>query len=253
MSLPGARGLAEAARATGWELRVYDETPDWHAQDRVVFYGGVDVALEVAKKFGLALLEPPLDLLARLPLSYRLRNVEFGRYSDLTKLKSPTFVKPADPVNKCFDAGIYSHMRDIRTKKPVPAGTPVLVAEPVEWSAEYRCFIVDRKVVTSSPYLSFNRPIWHPWGEGGEKATESKTVLAFCQRLLSQSGMQFPPAFVVDIGLIDERGWAVVEFNPAWCAGILGTNPRFVLDAVSRACQPISAITNEDRRWLVER
>ncbi len=237
----------------GWYVQIYDENPTAMIRDRVVFYGGVDVALPVASHYRLALLEPPLNLLTKLPSPFRLRKVEYGRFRDLSNLRGPTFVKPADPVNKCFDAGIYSSPLDIRASKEVSADTPVLVAEPVEWLAEYRCFILEGKVVASSPYLSFNRPVWQPYGKGGEKAGESKNVLAFSARLLSQAGLDFPPAFVVDIGLIEERGWAVVEFNPAWCAGLLGADPSRVLYVLQRACQDAELITPNDRRWLINR
>jgi hypothetical protein len=33
----------------------------------------------------------------------------------------------------------------------------------------------------------------------------------------------------MDIGLIDERVWAVVEFNPAWCSGVHGAESKRIL------------------------
>ena len=96
---------------------------------------------QAAARHRLALLEPPLDLLARLPASLRLRDVEFARFRDLSRLKRPTFVKPADPLGRCFDAGVYSAARDIRAPRRIDPDLPVLVAEPVEWLAEFRCFV----------------------------------------------------------------------------------------------------------------
>jgi hypothetical protein len=253
-SLPAAQALAEAARKAGWQAHTLDETPapDLGAGE-VVFYGGTDVARAVADTFGLALLEPPLDLLARLPLAWRQRAVEFCRFRDLHRLQAPTFVKPADPWNKSFDAGSYADVRDIRAPHGIDPETPVLVAEPVEWLAEYRCFVLDGKVTASSPYLSFGRPVWRPHGQGGERAQESGSVLSFCARLLAESAVPLPPAFVVDVGLIEGRGWAVVEFNPAWCSGLLGADPVRVLDVLRRACRDRGALTDADRRWVVER
>ena len=34
-------------------------------------------------------------------------------------------------------------------------------SEPVEWSAEYRCFIKEGEVAAWSPYISFGRPSWN--------------------------------------------------------------------------------------------
>src|SRR5438552_1656777 len=106
-SLPAAPALAEAARGSGWRAYALEETPSPSLSAPVVFYGGTDVALAVAARFRLALLEPPLDLLARLPASFRQRAVEYARFRDLQRLQRPIFVKPADALHKAFDAGVY--------------------------------------------------------------------------------------------------------------------------------------------------
>jgi hypothetical protein len=251
--LPAGRTLAQTARNAGWSVFALNEIPSPAIDADPVYYGGADTALAAADKFGLALLEPPLDLLARIPRPFLQRPVQFARFRDLNRLQGPTFIKPADALNKVFDAGIYSDPRDIRAQRGIPAETPVLLAEPVEWLAEFRCFVLEGKVAAYSPYLSFNRPVWRPFGQGGEKAQESAKVLSFCDRLLAQSKTLFPPALVVDVGLIEDRGWAVVEFNPAWCAGLLGADPQRVLAVLRRASQNRDTINRADKRWVIER
>lgn len=251
--LPSSMTLAQAARNAGWNAHALDETPSPGIDGDPIYYGGSDTALAAANRFSIALLEPPLDLLARVPHSFLQRTVEFARFQDLNRLQAPTFVKPADPLHKVFDAGIYSDPRDIRARRGVPADTPVLLAEPVEWLAEFRCFVLEGKVAASSPYLSFNRPVWRPFGQGGEKAQESAKMLSFCDRLLTQAKSLLPPAFVVDVGLIEDRGWAVVEFNPAWCAGLLGADPQRVLAVLRRASQNRAKVRQPDKRWVIER
>lgn len=252
-SLPASRALADAARDVGWRAHAFDKDPDAKPRGKVVFYGGTDQALTVAERYRLALLEPPFDLLARLPLEFRRRAVEYARFSDLTRLQAPTFVKPADALHKSFDAGIYASARDIRTPRAVDGQSPVLIAEPVEWSAEYRCFVLEGEVAAWSPYLSFGRPIWKPFGQGTLEAQTPANVQSFCERLFSRSGLSFPPAFVMDIGLIDDRGWAVVEFNPVWCSGLLGANPKDVLGVLERACQDLHRLSRADQRWVLKR
>ncbi len=78
-------------------------------------------------------------------------------------------------------------------------------------------------------------------------------MLSFCDRLLTQSKALFPPAFVVDVGLIEDRGWAVVEFNPAWCVGLLGTDPQRVLAVLRRASQNRDRVSRPDERWVIDR
>lgn len=44
-----------------------------------------------------------------------------------------------------------------------------------------------------------------------------------------------PRAVVVDVGFVAGRGWAVIEFNAAWGAGLNGCNATTVLPAVLAA------------------
>ncbi len=252
-SLPSSQALAEAAGSMGWHTSACDENLVIEPGSRLVFYGGTDQALAIATRFKLALLEPPFDLLARLPLEFRRRAVEYACFRDLGRLKSPTFVKPADALNKAFDAGVYKNVHEIRVPTSVDGQSRVLVAEPVDWSAEYRCFVVDGQVAAWSPYVSFGRPIWKPFGCGTLAAQTPGSLVSFCGRLFSRVGAWLPPAFVVDIGLIDDRGWAVVEFNPVWCSGILGADPKKVLAVLERACQDESRVSTADRQWLLQR
>jgi hypothetical protein len=48
-------------------------------------------------------------------------------------------------------------------------------------------------------------------------------------------------AVVMDVGYIEGRGWAVVEFNPAWCSTLYGCRPADALPVLRRACRPVPA------------
>ena len=52
--------------------------------------------------------------------------------------------------------------------------------------------------------------------------------------------MPLPRTVVVDVGFIDGRGRAVIEFNAAWGAGLNGCDPDKVLPAIAVASEPIS-------------
>lgn len=54
------------------------------------------------------------------------------------------------------------------------------------------------------------------------------------------------------MGRIDGRGWAVVEANAAWGAGLYGCDPEEVLKVLARACLRPSQVTDADRDWLVD-
>jgi hypothetical protein len=57
----------------------------------------------------------------------------------------------------------------------------------------------------------------------------------------------------MDVGLIDDRGWAIVEFNPVWCSGLLGADPSKVLPLLERACRDSLQLSEMDRPWIIKR
>jgi hypothetical protein len=56
---------------------------------------------------------------------------------------------------------------------------------------------------------------------------------------------------VLDVGHIEERGWAVVEANQAYASGIYGeADVNAVLDVCRRSAGPMSNMLERDRRFL---
>ncbi len=64
-----------------------------------------------------------------------------------------------------------------------------------------------------------------------------------------------PPADGVRRLVLDglPHGWAVVEFNPAWCSGLLGADPAAVLGVLERACRDVDGLDAADAAWVVAR
>jgi hypothetical protein len=75
-------------------------------------------------------------------------------------------------------------------------------------------------------------------------------ALGFAETLLADSRVPVPPALVLDVGMIHDRGWAVVEANAAWGAGIYGCEPDKVLVALARASVRRDAVSPEDAPWV---
>jgi hypothetical protein len=246
MSLPSARQLAAVATKRRWKVHALDQTPDIQVTGRRTFYGGTDRCAEYSSRFQLCLIEPPLDLIVHVPPEMLCRSVGFGTLAELRHVPGPVFAKPADPILKSFDAGVHRSVADIRGRRPIDPQTPVLLSEPVDWTSEFRCFVREGKVEAWSPYLSFGQPVWKPGSAGALPAN----LLAFCQRLTSRMGTALPPAFVVDVGVLEDGRWAVVEFNPAWCSGILGADVEGVLRVVERAAMFAGTASAQDRRWV---
>jgi hypothetical protein len=247
------RMLCEAASSAGWSVLACDaQSMPAATIDEPVVYVTTDLALIAARQLNLALIEPPLDLLTQLPERFLRRAVELATFADLKRLQRRTFVKPADPLDKWFDAGVYADVRDIRTRGRETPDSPVLLSEPVEWVAEYRYFVLEGKVIAGSSYLAFGRPAWKPFDPKRPNAMPTAGVSVIAE-LYATMKSKLPPVFVVDVGLIETRGWAVVEFNPVWCAGLLGADPRAVLPVLQRATRRSEELTAEDERWIVDR
>ncbi len=243
--------LIAAAEAAGWSVLGCDvdaipsDVPD------PAVYVTTDIAVAAADALDVALLEPPLDLLARVPDRFLRRQVEAATFGDLDRLAGRTFVKPADPLDKWFDAGLYSDLRDIYTRGRSRPDAPVLLSEPVEWSLEYRYFVLEGKAVAGSPYIAYGRPAWR-W-RAGQSPDMPTAGLPVVEGVCAAMGGELPPAFVIDVGRIDDRGWAVVEFNPVWSAGLLASDARAVLPALLRATRKRNELSAEDRRWDLRR
>ena len=248
--LVAAPWLAAEARNRNWRVEFLTSRPRL-GQSAIFFYGSTLDAEKVSRDYDLALLGPPLDLLAHLPSDLLLRHVEFRRWDQIPSRPDPMFIKPADPIAKTFDAGLYRGRETIPFRRQIPAETPVLISEPAEWLIEYRCFVLEGNVVATSPYLSFGRPLHHTRGRAS--ADPPAPVLDVCRRLAHSPSPKLPPAFVIDIGLIEDRGWAVIEFNPAWCAGLLSADPALVIDVLHRSCRPAARLTQSDRQWFLKR
>jgi hypothetical protein len=234
--LPTGDALAVSARRRKWAVDVWNGQPAPTVRSRLALYTSVDAARRIVTDYGLTLIEPSLDLLATLPPSLLLRDVRCASFGELRSLSRPWFVKPADPLDKCFDAGVYGDVRDIRVRRPIADDIPVLVSEPVEWTHEYRCFVLDGEVVASSPYLSHGRVAWRPFDQMREPPPLPEEARRVCRHLVETAGGALPPTVVADVGVIEGCGWAVVEFNPVWCSGVLGADPSQVLRCLARAC-----------------
>ncbi|MBM4077721.1 MAG: DUF4343 domain-containing protein, partial [Planctomycetes bacterium] len=198
----------------------------------VIFMEGM-LAPFIAQKLELGLVGPDQDWLPKLSPQYSQRWVQLSTIGDARSAQSPQFVIP--PNDKSFVAQVYPSGEDLPSW--LEDSTVVLVSEPVRRLIELRCFIADRRLKAISPYLEdgvFLEPngfVTTPEYEDG--ATN------FISILLADTSVVLPQAVVVDIGLIQNRNWAVIELNPAFSSGIYGCDPDGVLDCLTRAVMPL--------------
>ena len=173
-------------------------------------YGEMQFCDIIASELGLQLLEPPDHFLEGLPIEFTKRRVELRVHSSLWQYKERKFIKPAN--DKVFVAGVYERGGHVPHKHILPS-CPVIVSDVVEFEVEYRCYVLDRKVVTLSCYEWVG--MMHQ-----ENPDHRGEVQEFMGDLLKLPDLCLPSACVVDVGLIPGEGWAVIEANQAYASGI---------------------------------
>jgi hypothetical protein len=222
--------LWRAAVQRSWKVeRVRGLTIPIFQDDHIVLYIESLFAPSVARHFGLRLLETPLDWLTTLPFEYRHRRVELTTLDAARKSTFPSFVKP--PNEKSFTAQVYESPESL----PVDydSDMAVLIAAPVEWMVEFRCFCLAGQVRTLSPYLRLGQlSRLDGFASNDQELSEAK---AFAERVLGDERVSVPRAIVLDVGVIRDAGWAVVEANAAWGSGIYGCDPNEVLNVIEHA------------------
>lgn len=250
---PDSIALRKAAIESGWHverLRTW-RPPDELVGRDVVPYGEPLFAAVVAQALQIALIEPRLSWVAELPFNLKQREIQFSDLATARAIDHPAFIKPAD--DKCFQAKIYARGTELPEIESVGGTTPVLVSEPVVWDCEFRCFVLERRVATMSIYSRNGDLVETGDGNWPTSLSESKSALEFATLVLQDARVTFPPAGVIDVGVIKDRGWAVVEANACWGAGIYGCDPFSVLETIARACVAKAAATDVDRQWVITR
>ncbi len=245
--------IRRAAISAGWEI---ERLRSWRAEKWLrtadpVLYGEPLFAAVVAKSLGLALLEPSFDWLTGVPEKYLRRNVEYMSLGEARLIRNKAFIKPAD--DKSFVAKVYNSGSELPDNDILPNTIPVLVSEVVNWSVEFRGFVLNRCVVTKSPYLQNGKLCQASDGSWVALSKERQQASEFFATILADQQVELPPAVVVDIGIIEGSGWAIIEANPAWGSGIYGCDPCEILNVLRRASINGNDFPESDGKWLPQR
>jgi hypothetical protein len=248
-----SRTLRSAAERAGWSVvRLSTRAVPSFVRGRdVVFYGEPAFADVVAASRAIALLQPTPTWLTTVPEEHLRRAVRTSTFGQATKLQRPAFVKAASE-RKPFPSTVYEAGADLRSAASAGCAesVPVLVAEPVEWDLEVRCFVHDRALVSLSSYLRSGRSALAADGSWPLTDAERDAAADFVARLLGDSRVTLPAAVALDVGLIPGRGWAVVEINSAWGSGLYGCEPGSVLPVLARASVPRESLAESDLAWV---
>lgn len=244
-----SQALRQAAQQRGWEtLRLDGDTlPDWfHPPDeQIALFYTAPHAFDIAAQLSRALVGCNADWTVRLPAEFLLRELRQVTLEEALRTPGIAFIKHS--VSKAFPSALYSSATLAAATSSNPPGALVHVGEPVEWLVEYRCFVLEGEVATISPYRRHGVVIENHSDRLGASPREVADAISFAERVLAS--VACPPAFVLDVGVIQGRNWAVVECNECWASGIYACDTSRVLDTLLRACVPSSAITGANQQW----
>ncbi|MEI8194997.1 MAG: ATP-grasp domain-containing protein [Phycisphaerae bacterium] len=248
---PDSITLSKAANRKGWDVCRFASwrVPEGFSAEKIVLYGEPLFASVVVDALGVVALEPSWDWLPSLPERYRLRKVVRSSLGKARGLAQKLFVKPLE--DKCFAAKVYECGNDLPPVSHLPDSTPILISDPVDWRIEFRTFVLDRQVRTLSPYLRDGELAEDKNGQWPATAEELEAATIFAKQVLTDPEVQMPRAFVLDIGRIEGRGWAVIEANAAWGAGIYGCDPDEVINVLESATARTIDLSDQDKKWVV--
>lgn len=194
--------------------------PPMLSPNSVRVYGADSFCLVLQQKLGFTLYSPDDELVLRVPARFLQRSLVRRLLGEALADSLPAFIKPVMP--KQFRGAVYSERSTLEEEcRGLPPETPVFVSEPVRLTSEVRCFVLGGQVLDAAVY------------EGTATVGPACEFVEALARVVS-----LPKSVVVDVGHIADRGWAVIEFNAAWGAGLNGCNPTKVLPAILAASTP---------------
>jgi hypothetical protein len=212
------------AVAAAWELaggsvlrigRFWD--PPEVDRTKVRVYGADTFCLVLAEELHLDLVSPPDRILADAPEHLLGRRLRVMTLADLRRDDLPAFVKPVIP--KQFRGAIYGSIDDLAEETHgLASDVEIMVSGIVTLVAEARTFVLDGAVRACAVYEGA--------GNTGEAASFARQVART---------LDLPRTCVVDVGLLADGEWVLIECNATWGAGLNGCDANSVIDCIEAA------------------
>ena len=241
--------LRKTAQQLGWETLRLDgnRIPDWFdpPDGNFAFFYTAPHVFDIGKQLHRTLLGCNADWAVNLPPELLRRELCQTTLADALDTIENHFVKHS--VSKAFPAAIYNPQSLAEATSSIHPDSLVHVGEPVRWTHEYRCFVAKGKVMAVSPYV-YNGIIVKDY-DSFPTVTDSElsAVRVFAESVLDHQNVDCPNGFVLDVGMIADRGWAVVECNECWASGIYDCDPVAVLETL--LCGNVESGTMQSNTW----
>lgn len=245
--------LRKAAQSLGWEtLRLDGKTiPHWFdpPDSEIALFYTAPQAFDIARQLGRTLLGCNPDWTVNLPPELLNRDIEQTKLRNALRITEPRFVKHA--VSKAFPAGVYDSDKLAAETKSIHPDSLVHIGEPVVFECEFRCFVSHRRVKAVSVYMYDGEVVPDYDSFPDVPATELDDAISYAESVLSRPDVATPDGLVLDVGIIRNRGWAVVECNECWASGIYACDPNGVLETLLSGIAPSD--TMQSPAWDFQR
>jgi len=168
------------------------------------------------------------------------------------------FWKLATAKSDKFEAKVRTHEElifDIEAAE-LPAESLLEYSEVLDGAKriikEYRLYVSDEEIQTGSLYLDFSdesNPV--TIYDGAVSDTEElAAAIQFGEAVVTAPhSPDMPPAYVMDVALLDNGGWIVLEFNPVWCSAWYDADVDAVVATIARGFM-VSA--SEKKKWAYQ-
>ncbi|WP_284464286.1 ATP-grasp domain-containing protein [Chryseobacterium sp.] len=226
-----SNNLKKASLNSPYELNRFNakwNVPEEFRADVIAVYGEDIYSEIVAEQCNLTLTKPDDNWLAGISEKFTKRKISYTQLKNVVH-KENIFIKCSD--FKSFKAGVFDKVTDIKGFDSLDLNSTVFTSEVVEWELEVRCFVLNNEIKTHSTYWrnnSFNTNLL--------SETERNGMFEFFKSFIKQYSSTLPNAIVLDFGIIKEKGWALIEANPAWCSGLYACDAEKALEVIVESC-----------------
>lgn len=234
-----SNSLVPVEHSFGYDIPFYSSSDSWWIPQEMATR-----FIQSGVKFNFQ--SPGAFWLDNVPLELRGRNVKTIPAGDIAvneNLNEINFWKFAEAKVDTFIAGIrtgYEVLDYINTYK-VPSNSMLQKSDFLKLKNEYRFFIVEGEIVTSSLYLT---------RKNGEELTyydydiidvkESEAVTAYVASVAPV--LASPEAYVLDVATTCDGNIIVLEANPAWCSAWYGAG-------INKVAETILASNVATKKW----
>lgn len=226
-----SNNLKRASLNSPYELSRFNakwNVPEEFRSDVIAVYGEDIYAEIVAEQCSLTLTKPDDNWLSKISEKFTKRKISYGQLKDFVHEEN-IFIKCSD--FKSFKAGVFDKVTNIKGFNTLDLKSTVFTSEVVEWELEVRCFVLNNEIKTYSSYWRNDAFDTNPLSE-----TEHKDLFEFFNSFMKQYAKTLPKAIVLDFGIIEGKGWALIEANPAWCSGLYDCDAEKALEVVVESC-----------------